>query len=225
MNPDGDPTTQPLTEESLSQAVEWLASDDPDLARILERLGGPPLWQRPPGFATLVYIILEQQVSLASARAAYTRLQTRLGEITPGGFLALEDAELKAIGFSRQKSAYSRLLAQAILERDIDLERLAGLADEAVRTELMRLKGIGRWTSDIYLMEALLRPDVWPAGDLALAVAVRRVKNLAATPTPVELAELGERWRPWRAVAARMFWHFYLSGSNPFGEEPGAQEK
>ena len=210
------PIAPPLTEAILAQAAGWLAEQDADLARILKVLGAPPLWQRPPGFATLVYIILEQQVSLASARAAYTRLQGRLGVITPEQFLRLDDGELKTIGFSRQKTAYGRILAQALLDGSLLLDGLAGLEDEAVRTELMRIKGIGRWTTDIYLMEALLRPDVWPAGDLALATAVRRAKNLPANPSLAELNEMGERWRPWRAVAARMFWHFYLSGSNPF---------
>ncbi|MEA4907244.1 MAG: hypothetical protein VB089_06485 [Anaerolineaceae bacterium] len=218
------PIPPPLTEAGLAEAAGQLARGDPDLARILEVLGPPPLWSRPPGFATLVYIILEQQVSLASARAAYTRLQNRLGAITPQAFLTLDDAQLKAIGFSRQKSAYGRILAQAVLEQAIDLEGLAGLDDDGVRAELTRLKGIGRWTSDIYLMEALLRPDVWPDGDLALAAAVQRVKRLPSLPRPPELAELGQRWRPWRAVAARLLWHFYLSGNNPFppASTPGA---
>lgn len=211
------PTSPPLSEAGLAEAAHLLAQGDPELARILHHLGVPPLWHRPPGFATLVYIILEQQVSLASARAAYNRLLERLTPLTPQAFLTLDDVELKAIGFSRQKTGYGRALAQAVLAGEIDLDRLAGLDDEAVRVELTRLKGIGRWSAEIYLMEALLRPDIWPTGDLALAVAVRRVKNLPATPTPLELETLGETWRPYRAVAARLFWHYYLSGSNPFG--------
>lgn len=206
------PKTPPvLTEDSLHGAARLLASLDPDLARIYDAYGPPPLWARPHGFATLVYIILEQQVSLASARAAYNRLVDALATITPQGFLSLDDAQLKAIGFSRQKTAYCRILAQAVLEVALDLEALPRMDDETVRAELTRIKGIGRWTADIYLMEALLRPDIWPSGDLALAVSVRRAKGLDAAPSPVELQAMGERYRPLRAVAARMFWHHYLS--------------
>ncbi len=201
----------PLTIESLAGAAQSVARTDPDLARVLETLGPPPLWARPQGFATLVYIILEQQVSLASARAAYKRLEAALGTITPVAFLTLDDVQLKAIGFSRQKMGYSRLLAQAVLDGEIDLEGLALLDDDAAKAEIIQRKGLGRWSADIYLMEALLRPDVWPSGDLALAIAVKQVKNLPETPNPLALEMLGEIYRPWRSVAARMFWHFYLS--------------
>lgn len=201
----------PLDEEILLEAVRFLAGRDPDLAAILDTIGPPPLWARAPGFPTLVYIILEQQVSLASARAAFNRLTTVLSPLTPEAFLTLDDEALKVIGFSRQKTRYGRILAQAILEGELDLSRLAALEDQAVRAELTRLKGIGRWSADIYLMEALLRPDIWPSGDLALALAVQRVKRLEQTPGPSELEALGEPYRPWRAVAARLFWHHYLS--------------
>lgn len=200
-----------LTEASLLKAVNYLAGIDPDLQRVVELYGPPPLWYRQPGFATLVYIILEQQVSLASARAAYNRLAAAISPIEPAAFLELDDAALKAIGFSRQKTGYARALAQAVLNGQIDLAGLAGLEDDLVREQLVRLKGIGRWSADIYLMEALLRPDVWPSGDLALAIAVRRVKGLESAPSPAKLEEMGEMYRPWRAAAARLFWHNYLS--------------
>jgi DNA-3-methyladenine glycosylase II len=200
-----------LTLEILHETVPILAKRDADLARVVDAFGPPPLWAREPGFGTLVYIILEQQVSLASARAAYLRLSAAISPLSPENFLTLNDITLKEIGFSRQKTTYGRLLAQAILDGALDLARLEGLEDDAVRAELTRIKGIGRWTADIYLMEALLRPDVWPAGDLALALAVMRVKNLQAVPGPALLYELGEVYRPWRAVAARLFWHYYLS--------------
>ena len=200
-----------LTNETLVEAARAVARADPNLARVLETLGPPPLWDRPRGFATLVYIILEQQVSLASARAAYKRLEAALGTITPSAFLTLTDEELKAIGFSRQKTGYSRLLAQAVLDGSMDLEGLALLEDDAVKAEITKMKGLGRWSADIYLMEALLRPDVWPSGDLALAIAVKQVKGLEATPAPQALEALGEIYRPWRSIAARLFWHFYLS--------------
>ncbi len=203
-----------LDEASLAVGLDWLASVDPDLGLVLATLGAPPLWARPPGFATLIHIILEQQVSLASARAAFVRLQERVSPLTPQGFLELDDATLKAIGFSWQKTAYGRFLAQAILDGAIDLEALEGADDETVRRELTRLKGIGAWSSEIYLLMALLRPDVWPTGDLALASAVRRVKHLETIPGPEEMERLGEAWRPWRAAAARVFWHYYLGGTD-----------
>lgn len=200
-----------LTTPLLHQAAQQLAAHDPHLAQVLQSYGPPPLWERPAGFATLVYIILEQQVSLASARAAYLRLEAAINPISPQNFLTLSDEELKAIGFSRQKTGYGRYLAQAILNGEIDLEALPALDDNAVRIELIKLKGIGHWTADIYLMLAMLRPDVWPSGDLALATSVRRVKHLGSTPDPAALTEMGEVYRPWRSVAARMFWHHYLS--------------
>ncbi len=200
-----------LNQETLLEAVRLLARQDADLAGVVEQFGPPPLWAREPGFPTLIYIILEQQVSLASARAAFRRLSDAIAPITPQAFLEFDDAELKAFGFSRQKAGYGRSLARAILDGEIDLPVLAELGDDSVREKLIRLKGIGRWSADIYLMEALLRPDIWPAGDLALAVAVQRVKRLPAVPNPVELEAVGEAYRPWRAVAARLFWHFYLS--------------
>jgi DNA-3-methyladenine glycosylase II len=207
-----------LTEARLIEAARLLAGQDADLASVYDRFGPPPLWAREPGFPTLVYIILEQQVSLASARAAFQRLAAAISPLTPRAFLKLDDARLKTIGFSRQKTGYARLLALAIVNGEIDMDGLADLEDEAVRARLTALKGIGRWSADIYLMEALLRPDVWPTGDLALAVAVQRVKRLPAAPGPAELEAIGEAYRPWRAVAARMFWHYYLS--NPI-RRPG----
>jgi DNA-3-methyladenine glycosylase II len=160
-----------------------------------------------------LHIILEQQVSLVSAQAAFDRLLAVAAPLTPERFLALDDATLRAAGFSRQKTSYGRELARAILASNLDLAGLDTLDDGAARAELMRVKGIGRWTADIYLLLALRRPDVWPIGDMALAVAVQRTLGLAAVPKPAELAAIGEAWRPWRAVAARVFWHCYLSGA------------
>jgi DNA-3-methyladenine glycosylase II len=205
------PYVSGLTNNSLADAARLLAKRDPDLGAILTRLGTPPLWARNPGFATLVHIILEQQVSLASARAAFNRLQAALGEVTPQGFLTLGEIELKAIGFSRQKNAYTRYLAQSILDGSLDLDSLVHLDDDAVRTVLMRIKGIGRWSADIYLLMALSRPDIWPKGDLALAVAIHDIKRLPARPGQDELDAISHQWQPYRAVAARVLWHHYLN--------------
>jgi len=200
-----------LTAVTLPDALSALTACDARLARIVTDLGPPPLWAREPGFPTLLRIILEQQVSLASARAAFDRLQEIATPLTPARFLELDDATLKAVGFSRQKTRYGRELAGAILSGGLDLEGLHALDDDAVRAELVKVPGIGRWTADIYLLMALCRPDVWPVGDLALAVAAQRALELPSMPTPAEMASLGEPWRPWRAVAARVLWHYYLN--------------
>ena len=200
-----------LNENIFAQGVRVLADRDAHLARVLEKYGPPPLWVRDPGFPTLVYIILEQQVSLASARAAYQRLQQEVNPLTPGRFLTLTGRELKRIGFSRQKALYTRLLAERIAKRRLDLENLDSLPDQEAHNQLTALKGIGNWTADIYLLSALRRPDIWPAGDLALATAVQEVKRLRRRPSPEHLEKISAPWRPWRAVAARLFWHHYLS--------------
>jgi DNA-3-methyladenine glycosylase II len=204
-------TIQTLTLTTLSDGVAHLVLQDPALARVHAQFGPPPLWAREPGFPTLVHIILEQQVSLASARAVMDRLLVAVTPLTPEGFLTLHDAELKAIGFSRQKTGYARGLAQAILDGRLDLDALDSLDDATVRTQLISLKGIGGWSADIYLLMALLRPDVWPRGDLALAVAAQQVYGLPSRPSHDELDGMSEAWRPWRAVAARLLWHHYLS--------------
>ncbi len=200
-----------LDESLFSQSVEELARRDEDLAGVVERYGGPPLWVREPGFPTLVYIILEQQVSLASAKAAFDRLNAAVRPLMPGRFLKLDGHELKRIGFSRQKAHYAQLLAQALARRYFDLRLLHNLHDDAARKMLIALKGIGPWTADIYLLSALRRPDIWPVGDLALATAVQAVKKLRRRPSPEKLEKMSVPWRPWRAVAARLFWHHYLS--------------
>jgi DNA-3-methyladenine glycosylase II len=199
-----------VNQEFFVQSIRELAQRDTDLAAVIDKYGNPPLWVREPGFPTLIYIILEQQVSLASARAAYQRLQAAVRPLTPAGFLRLSDMELKQIGFSRQKTLYTRLLADALACGRFNLRDLHDLHDEAARSALVALKGIGNWTADIYLLSALRRPDVWPIGDLALATAVQEVKRLRTRPSPEKLERLSQPWRPWRAVAARLFWHAYL---------------
>jgi DNA-3-methyladenine glycosylase II len=196
----------------MTRALKHLSQADPDLARVVKRLGPPPMWQREPGFPTLVHIILEQQVSLASAKAAFDRLAAAARPLTPKQFLEFDDATLKGFGFSRQKTAYCRHLAMSILDGAFDLEDLHLMDDSSVRTELIKLKGIGRWTADIYLLMALLRPNIWPGGDLALAVAIKEVKGLHTRPSTEEMDSISKSWEPWKAVAARVLWHHYLSG-------------
>jgi DNA-3-methyladenine glycosylase II len=199
-----------LDEQFFATAARKLSERDADLASVIEKYGLPPLWTREPGFPTLVYIILEQQVSLASARALYERLQETLKPFTPGRFLKLTEAEMRRLGFSRQKAHYTRLLAEAVHRKRFALHKLHELEDRLAREQLMAFKGIGNWTADIYLLSALRRPDIWPVGDLALATAVQEVKRLRKRPSPDKLETMSTPWRPWRAVAARLFWHAYL---------------
>jgi len=203
--------TTPLTDRRLKLAVAELSRRVPALGQIRERHGCPPLWDRPAGFPTLLHIILEQQVSIASARAAFDRLRALARPLTPSTFLRLDDVQLRAVGFSRQKADYARGLAEAILRRRFRLNRLATLEDQHAREQLIAVRGIGRWSADIYLLMALGRPDVWPHGDLALAQALREVLELDRRPTYDEQLEITEPWKPWRAVAARLLWHHYLS--------------
>ena len=205
------PVPESLTRETFGKAILHLAKLDPDLSRVISVFGHPPMWRRKPGFPTLVLIILEQQVSLASARAAFARLREAANPLTPESFLDFSDRKLKLIGFSRQKALYCRDLARAILRGDLNLPKLRKLGDSAARSRLLELKGIGNWTADIYLMMAMLRPDIWPSGDLALARATQEVKGLPSRPRPEELDEIARPWQPWRAVAARILWHHYLS--------------
>ena len=188
-----------------------LAARDADLAGVVERHGSPPLWAREPGFPTVVHIVLEQQVSLASARAAFDRLLEAASPLTPESFLTLDDDALRTIGFSRQKAGYVRGLAGSLLAGDLDLDGLDALSDGDVRAKLVAIRGIGTWSADVYLTMALRRPDVLPAGDLALLVSAQRVKRLERRPTPPELEAVAEAWRPYRATAARILWHSYLS--------------
>ncbi|MDQ3323613.1 MAG: DNA-3-methyladenine glycosylase 2 family protein [Acidobacteriota bacterium] len=201
-----------LDEKKLGAGCGILSELDADLAFIFENYGVPPLWKREATFATLVHIILEQQVSLRSALAAFNKLKEKVGvAVTPENVLSLTDAEMKAAYFSRQKISYARDLASAILENKLNLRSLESLPDADVKHELKKIKGIGDWTADIYLLMALLRPDVMPKGDLALHVAWRKLKNMPEKPNAEEFLIIAERWKPFRAVAARLLWHFYLS--------------
>jgi DNA-3-methyladenine glycosylase II len=200
-----------LDETNLKEASHWLAARDKAMARVLDQYGYPPLWAREPGFSTLLHIILEQQVSLASANAAFGRLREQLGTITPGAFRSLGDDTLRSIGFSRQKMHYSRALADAMLSGDFDPESLVPLPDDEVRSTMKQLKGIGDWTADIYLSECLLRTDILPKGDIAMQEAFKVLNGLPARPAHPEFEAATEHWRPWRSVGTRMLWHFYLS--------------
>jgi DNA-3-methyladenine glycosylase II len=202
----------PLDDTTLAVAAAHLAAIDPDLGGILARHGPPPLWAREPGFATLVAIILEQQVSLRSGAAALERLDRAAGGVTATRVAALGEERAREAGLTRQKARYVVGLAERVVDGRLDPDALAAATDDDVRARLVEVPGIGRWTADIYLLMALGRPDVWPDGDLALALGVRRAKGLAAVPDAVAQRSIAEAWRPWRAVAARLLWQAYLAG-------------
>ena len=206
------------TPEALAKGLRSLLRRDPRL-RPINRLAGKwtergiaagdsGLLRRQPGFASLLRIIIEQQVSVASANAIWGRLQDKVS-LVPEDMLQVEDATFREVGFSRQKTQYARALATEIVEGRLDLEALQHMSEADATSALVRVKGIGRWTAEIYLMFVLGRPDVWPAGDLVLQYAVRDLFDLGDRPKEKEMDALSEPWRPWRSVAARLFWHSY----------------
>jgi DNA-3-methyladenine glycosylase II len=200
-----------FTFQTYHSFCDQLAATDPHLASIIHDHGYPPFWSRENTFETLVHVILEQQVSLASALSALNKLKERVQEITPARLLMLTDEELKACYFSRQKTAYVKYLAEALLSGQLNLTELESLPDEEVRIKLTTLKGIGNWTVDIYLLMVLHRTDIFPIGDLAIVNAFKRLKQLPATTPKEDLLLLAEQWRPYRSVAAMLLWHYYLS--------------
>lgn len=200
-----------MNEANFNSAIRILSVRDRDLANVINRFGNPPQWKREPGFATLIQIILEQQVSSASAKATFIKLGAALTNLTPKTFLTLDDVQLKAIGFSRQKTRYGRELARAIIDGQLDLKSLEKLDDLTIRKQLTQIKGIGDWTVDMYLMMALQRQDVFPSKDLAVAIAIKEIGNLSERPKPIQLETIAKVWRPYRAVATKILWHYYLN--------------
>mgnify|MGYP003571172603 CR=1 FL=1 len=201
------PDVQP--DEYLRPAMEALAEADPDIAEAYARCGLPPERGSEPGFAGLMRMIAGQQVSVQSAAAIIGRLEARIDPLTAEQFLKASDDDLKAVGLSRPKMLYGRILAEEIAGGSLDIQGLEALDDAEAIAALTRVKGIGQWTAEIYLLFALRRPDVWPVGDLALCIAAQHLKKLEARPGPKGMLALGEAWRPHRSAAARFLWHLY----------------
>ena len=188
-----------------------LASADNDLNLVIKIYGYPPFWSRTNTFETLVHIILEQQVSLASALSALNKIKERTHEISPAAILALTDEEMKSCYCSRQKTRYIKNLAEALSSQNLNLSGLEQLPDDDVRARLITLKGIGNWTADVYLMFVLHRSDIFPVGDLAAVIAFKRLKQLPPDITKDELINMAATWSPYRTVATMLLWHYYLS--------------
>jgi len=201
---------QSFNEGNFKRLCNTLAKKDRHLFAILQQYGHPPMWQRPASFESLVHIILEQQVSLASAKAALEKLRAKVLAITPQNVLLLSDEELRACYFSRQKTVYVKCLAEAIVEKRLNLKKLAEASDDDIRVALKKIKGIGDWTVDIYLLFVLQRADIFPTGDLAMMNALRQVKQLSKDITKEEIIVLAENWRPYRSLVTMMLWHHYI---------------
>ena len=195
--------------QGLVEGTSVLAAD-PVFARILETAGPPRFRRRRNGFGTLLHILLEQQVSIDAAAAMHRRLVGLCRPFAPETCLALDDATLRSCGFSRQKMGYARELAVAVANGRFDFARLAAADDETALRELLAIRGIGRWSAEIYLLFALGRQDVWPAADLGLQVGFAEQLGLGSRPSEPELRQRGETWRPWRSVATCLFWQSYL---------------
>ena len=200
-----------LNEASLARAAKHLAKRDPELTSILKRFGPPPLWARRAGFSTLINIILEQQVSLASAASMFARMRKNIVPFHARRMIELGEGHLKSLGLTRQKTAYCLDLAQSLTDKRLRLSQLSRMSDADAKAALMTIKGLGSWSADVYLLMVLLRPDVFPATDLALITAVTKLKRLRSRPSPNQLLEMAEAWRPYRSVAARMLWQYYLA--------------
>ena len=188
----------------------FVLAAEPVFARILETAGPPRFRRRRNAFGTLLHIILEQQVSIDAAAAMHHRLVGLCRPFGPETFLTLDDATLRSCGFSRQKMGYARELAVAVANGRFDFARLAAADDETALRELLAIRGIGRWSAEIYLLFALGRQDVWPAADLGLQAGFAEQLGLGSRPSEPELRQRGEAWRPWRSVATCLFWQSYL---------------
>ena len=197
-------------EKNFRTICEQLARKDAGLKAIIREHGYPPRWPRPNRFQTLVLTILEQQVSLASAYAAFKKLKEKIGYVTPAKLLQLSDEEMRACYFTRQKMGYARGLAQAVQSGQIRLSAMASLPDEAVREQLIQLKGIGHWTIDVYLMHALQRTDLFPLGDIALVNSLKEIKGLPKDISKEKMLAIAEPWRPYRTIASMILWHAYI---------------
>src|SRR5436190_6668631 len=205
---------QTFSADNFYSYCDKLSRKDKELRSVIKQFGYPPIWTRPGTFQTLILTILEQQVSLASAYAAFKKLKQKIGFVTPVKILRLTDEELRACYFSRQKIVYARCLAEAIQLKQLSLKKIATAHEDEIRIELKRIKGIGDWTVDVYLMHALQRTDLFPLGDIALVNSLKEIKQLHPKITKEEMLAIAEPWRPYRTIASMILWHAYIKKRN-----------
>ncbi len=205
------PAIQRFTDKKFISICDELAIKDPALQSIISKYGYPPLWKRAAGFETLIHIILEQQVSLASALAAFNKLKKKIIAISPQNLLALSNEELKACYFSRQKIIYTKHLAEELISGRLNLQELHTMGNDAVRTRLTKIKGIGNWSVDVYLMMVLQRCNVFPLGDIALLTSVKETMGLPKETSKEAIGLIAEKWKPYQTISAYILWHGYLS--------------
>jgi len=203
-----------FNDDNFFQFCDVLAKKDKDLRQIIKQHGYPPMWTRPASFQTLILFILEQQVSLASAYAAFKKLKARIGYVTPSKILSLTDEELRSCYFSRQKIVYARELAKAVQSKQLSLKKFSNAHEDEIRIELKKVKGIGDWTVDVYLMHALQRTDLFPLGDIALVNSLKEIKQLHKHTTKEDMLSIAESWRPYRTIASMILWHAYIKKRN-----------
>ncbi len=195
----------------MKQAIEYLIEKEPVFKTIIEKYGAPTIPKRPQGFETLVLLILEQQVSIDSAKATFFKLKAKEMDFKPKSLLLLADQEYRNLGVSRQKTSYIKALSHSIINNDIDLDSLATKSSQQVRDELIQIKGIGNWTIDVYLMFSLQSPDIIPLGDIAV---INTIKELFAIHDKQEMEIYVAKWSPFKSVATFLLWHHYLNKRN-----------
>jgi DNA-3-methyladenine glycosylase II len=200
--------------ENFYSLCDEVAQKDTSLKLILDTHGYPPMWTRSNTFATLILFILEQQVSLASAKAAFNKLKQKIGRITPGNLLQLSDEEMRACYFSRQKTVYARHLAETMVSGKIRLKDYIHHHNDDIRTQLKQVKGIGDWTTDVYLLFVLNRTDIFPVGDLAMVNALKEIKKLNKNVSKDHILRIADKWKPYRSIATMLLWHYYLAVRN-----------
>ncbi|MCW5770572.1 MAG: DNA-3-methyladenine glycosylase 2 family protein [Rhodospirillaceae bacterium] len=198
-----------LTERTLKSDLRALSRHDAHVAAALDRFGWPVLRRRPPGFEALLRAIVAQQISIHAAASIWKRIEAAVVPLEAKSYCAVADETLRACGLSRQKLLYMRSLAELVASGDVPLDALDALADEEAIAQLVKIKGVGRWTAEIYLMFALGRRDIWPADDLGLMVGMQRLKNLRKRPDRKRMLVLGKSWQPYRSAGAHLLWHYF----------------
>ena len=200
--------------EDFKTLCDWCTNIEPKLKPVIEKFGYPPFWHREPDFPTLILTILEQQVSLASAKSSFNKLFERIKIVTPENLLKLTDQELRECYFSRQKSTYSKILSTEIISGKLNLENLNSQTAEEIRSRLIKIKGIGNWTIDMYLLMSLHFADIFPPGDLATIKAVYELELVSATASKEEIINFMKKFTPFQSVATYILWHSYIERRN-----------